>query len=422
MKPTSRSLALLLALASGVCAQGPLNPPPGVPAPTMKTLEQLEPRTPVSLTTTPGTPSAIFKITQPGSYYLTGNLVGESGKNGIEIAAAGVTLDLMGFELRGAQGTGIGVAILTPQTNIVVRNGSIRSWSAGVNAANAINSVFERLVVAGNATAGLNAGSHSTIIDSRAYENGTVGINSNGRSVVTRCSSDRNTGAGITVTSTAVITDCTAAQNGGHGFEVGYGGAVTNCSAFGNTGVGFKINATSLAKCSATDNAGGGIAGGVGAISDCSVVGQNSGIGIKITGGRVTGCIVEGVTGNGVEAGYGSQISDCTVRFNIGNGIVVDSGCSVINNTTDGHNLIVGTPIGSGIFVSGSGNRIDSNHTQGNDHGIRITGANNMVIRNTARANGAGNYTIGAGNESALIVVNPGTNFNNSNPWANYAF
>ena len=48
-----------------VAAQGSLTPP-GAPAETMKTLEQVEPRTPVS--------SLPFTITQSGSYYLTTTL------------------------------------------------------------------------------------------------------------------------------------------------------------------------------------------------------------------------------------------------------------------------------------------------------------------------------------------------------------
>jgi hypothetical protein len=50
MKNKHASPALALACASllqpisSVLAQGPLTPPPGAPAPTMKTLQQIEPR------------------------------------------------------------------------------------------------------------------------------------------------------------------------------------------------------------------------------------------------------------------------------------------------------------------------------------------------------------------------------------------
>src|SRR5580698_1789256 len=53
-----------------VFAQGSLTPP-GAPAATMKSLDQIEPRTPIS--------SAPFTITNPGSYYLAANLTVSSG-------------------------------------------------------------------------------------------------------------------------------------------------------------------------------------------------------------------------------------------------------------------------------------------------------------------------------------------------------
>jgi len=66
----------------------------------MKTLAQIEARTPVDATNTPGNANAQYVITQPGSYYLTGNLVGATnGSAGILIQATDVVLDLNGFEL-----------------------------------------------------------------------------------------------------------------------------------------------------------------------------------------------------------------------------------------------------------------------------------------------------------------------------------
>jgi hypothetical protein len=77
---------------STVFAQGPLTPP-GPPAPTMKTLEQIEPRTEIKAGHTPGDADSQFKITRAGSYYLSSNIGGDVGKNCIEIAAGDVTLE-----------------------------------------------------------------------------------------------------------------------------------------------------------------------------------------------------------------------------------------------------------------------------------------------------------------------------------------
>src|SRR5438309_7234897 len=73
-------------------SQGNLTPP-GPPAPSMKTLAQIEPRVAIG--------SIPFNITAPGSYYLTTNLTGVAAKSGILIAADDVTLDLNGFALVG---------------------------------------------------------------------------------------------------------------------------------------------------------------------------------------------------------------------------------------------------------------------------------------------------------------------------------
>src|ERR1700674_2893120 len=81
--------------------QGSLTPP-GAPAPAMKTLGQIEPRTPISF--------APFIITQPGSYYLTTNLTVPSG-DAIDIATNRVTLDLNGFTIPSTANPAGGYAI-----------------------------------------------------------------------------------------------------------------------------------------------------------------------------------------------------------------------------------------------------------------------------------------------------------------------
>ena len=139
MKP-----CILLAVAcSGMLhAQGPLTPPPGAdpaigpvnalnagaPQATMKTLHQVEPRTPIA--GAPGVtvnPNGGFTLIAPGSYYLISNIDVDGG-NGIIIAASHVSLDLMGFTIRrtaGAEDYGAGVALGDGTTAITARNGSI---------------------------------------------------------------------------------------------------------------------------------------------------------------------------------------------------------------------------------------------------------------------------------------------------------
>src|SRR5438445_13129756 len=115
--PRFRCAALLLLLSTinhqlSTHAQGSLTPP-GAPAATMKTLSQVEPRTPIS--------SVPFAITNSGSYYLTTNLTGTGGGAAISITTSNVTLDLNGFTLAGlGTSTGIGIFVTSPQLAICV--------------------------------------------------------------------------------------------------------------------------------------------------------------------------------------------------------------------------------------------------------------------------------------------------------------
>ena len=114
-----------LAVFHQVLAQGPLAPP-GAPSPTMKTLDEIEPR--INLATVAGDATAMHVITQPGSYYLSENL-DVTTTNGIEIEADGVTLDLMGFNIfRSSMAAAVGTAIslnVGGLSNIWIKNGHI---------------------------------------------------------------------------------------------------------------------------------------------------------------------------------------------------------------------------------------------------------------------------------------------------------
>ncbi|HEX5398710.1 MAG TPA: hypothetical protein VFY06_06650 [Verrucomicrobiae bacterium] len=120
MKTRTSALTLMFViyLLPSAFGQGALTPP-GPPAPTMKSLDQIEARTPISAKTT---------IVQPGSYYLTTNITVTSG-NGITIAASGVTLDLNGFGLISTEnpaGTSFAIQLGSGIHDVTICNGRIR--------------------------------------------------------------------------------------------------------------------------------------------------------------------------------------------------------------------------------------------------------------------------------------------------------
>ncbi len=96
--------AAALILAAGTLVAGPLNPPGGPVASTMKTLTEVEPRIAINSTNTPGDATSMFLITQPGSYYLTSDIVTTGNKIGIRIIADNVTVDLSGMSVQQGQG------------------------------------------------------------------------------------------------------------------------------------------------------------------------------------------------------------------------------------------------------------------------------------------------------------------------------
>jgi len=144
---------------------GPLDPP-GALAPTMKTLQQVEPRTPID--------HVPYTVSAAGSYFLTQNL---SGASGIGVGADSVTIDLNGFTLSGpgtASGTGIGIS--GAQRGVVIKNGTIRDWFVGVDAHLAYRSVLTDLIVTTNSNDGIDIGSGGTVNRVMSYSNGQFGL------------------------------------------------------------------------------------------------------------------------------------------------------------------------------------------------------------------------------------------------------
>jgi len=339
-------------------AQGALTPP-GAPAPTMKTLDQVEPRIPIGTSTTPGDAMAVFVITNSGSYYLTGNVYGQSNKCGIVIAADNVTLDLCGYALIGTVTNSLdGIRPSGNRSTIRIRNGLITGWGG-----KAINSfVF--------GFPDDDTLSRCVYEDLVAYDNGG-GISAGYSSSIYRCVSRSNRGLGIGLSNNSgVCRDCVADSNEGDGISCAEGATVIHCSVQANAGIGIYCGNSqhTIIGCTVRNNGGGGISAWGTLIRDCTID-RNTGYGVKI----VFDCVIEG----------------CSIGRTQGSGI-------------------------AGQNIGGSGNsRICGNNIHDNTVGISLANnPGNFIYRNTLR--NTTNLDVGTGN-SAPMSSDPAT----AGPWHN---
>src|SRR5664279_3196758 len=212
-------------------AQGSLTPP-GAPAPTMKTLAQIEPRTPIS--------SVPFTISVPGSYYLTTNVT-TTVSNAIVITVSGVTLDLSGFTISStvASAANGGYAILLPGglSDITILNGHIRGGvtnnGSGVYSGSGFaGGIFNSGLVLANARiSGISVSGCSSV---------GIYLNNGDSTVIEACTARTIGNIGIlgSIINNSVAVDCAS-----YGI---YGDQVSNCRAT-VTGGGYGLYASSSA-------------------------------------------------------------------------------------------------------------------------------------------------------------------------------
>ena len=284
----------------------------------MKSLDQVA-STGIALnnTNTPGDANYHFVIDQPGSYFLTGNL-GVTKANGIRVLAAGVTLDLNGFEISRSSGSGgDGITVNTPAHRCSIKNGSLNGFAQGINTitTTARGCLFRNLSADNCTNYGLRAGEGAVLISCRARNCGGT--------------------AGILAGTAATLTDCTASSNtASSAIQAGSGSAFSNCSATNGTGTN-GINA-----------------GGGSVLSNCVTLSSN------LTETRLPlapdvalmGCVARNNTAtNGINTGSGAALYRCVASENTATyGILTGNACALSNCIAQGNTSAASVSAGIG--------------------------------------------------------------------------
>ncbi|HYD00943.1 MAG TPA: right-handed parallel beta-helix repeat-containing protein [Phycisphaerales bacterium] len=331
-----------------VLAGGPLNPPAGAVAPSMKPLSEIEPRTAINATNTPGDADSVYRITQPGSYYLTGNLTGANGKCGIEITASFVTIDLNGFAVLGGVGTLDGIRTAGGICfGVTVRNGTIAGFGQdGLDLTHG----------------GISVG--GSIQDIHTRDNDGRGIATSASCVVERCSATLSGLSGIVVQYGSTASDCAASTNGGAGLVTSGGCTVTRCTAESNAENGFDLSG----------------------------------------GSTITNSSARVNDQHGIQAGTGCLVADCTAQYNGLDGIRITSYVTVRGCNCDSNGLI---GVGAGIHAIANDNRIEGNACNNADAGIDVDTSGNVIVRNTCATNMV-NWSLAVGNNYGPIIDRSG--------------
>lgn len=343
MKATSTvtivAVLLIFSSLSIVRGQGNLTPP-GAPAPTMKTLDQVEPRIPITGGASP--------ISQSGSYYLT-----ENSSRQIIIEADDVTLDLMGFHIAVSSGNAITIS-RGYGNNTLIRNGTLQPGyrANALDGRDADDCRFEDLrIVSTNTSYGISAGDHCVIRNCDVRNCSNRGISVGDNTEIRNCRVIGGKLDGILAGSGCrIIANVT--ENNVKGINVGDNTEIRDCHV-----VGGKLD-------------------GIWAGSGCRIIGNvienNGGKGLYITGSKtyVENNIVKG-NGNNYDFAVGNQLNillceipetldwPCSVKL-AGrlacirtplNGITVAANNVTIN--MDGHTLMgPGAFSGHGIYQS----------------------------------------------------------------------
>ena len=318
--------------------------PSGPPGSTMKTLGEVEPRTPIHALDIPLT------INKSGSYYLTEDITFTTmNTNAITIEANDVTIDLNGFKIKGpasgTTGTGILKAAIGGFASATVMNGTVMNFQDGV----VLGGLGNRII---NVTARNCQGN---------------GIHTGDQAFISQCSAFNNGPAGIIAGDDCVIKNCISHGNSyymyviwlGNGIEVDKGCTIMGCTTSYNKAAGIQANENAV----------------------------------------IVDCTLNGNEGNGIFTNY-SKISNCTITDNTLKGIYTNNGCLIVGNVLEGNEM--------GVLLASHGSVVRNNHFVGNvTHGLNVVNADNYSAQNTFYNNStniSGAHKQGSGDMANIII------------------
>ena len=230
VKTAAMAVIAALIMVTSVYA-GDLEPsaPPAAGG-TMKTLDEVEPRIPIHADDLPMT------ITESGSYYFTESIEYAAGNTPITIEANDVTVDLMGYTLKGPDsGYSYGIK-LSECSNVEVRNGTVRDFYRGITT--------------------YSTGSDHRIINIRAVSNTVYGIYlATAGCMVKDCTASGNGNTGIKANEGSTIIGNTASDNGDTGISAEDGCTVTGNTAYSNGSYGIYCSNSLVVHNTAVNNA-----------------------------------------------------------------------------------------------------------------------------------------------------------------------
>jgi parallel beta-helix repeat protein len=424
MKPDLQNLLACIVLPSfTVFAQGNLTPP-GAPAPTMKTLDQVEARKPI------GPSTSSVTISAPDSYYLAGDItISAAAANGLSITSGEVTLDLNGFTIRKAAGVtgGGGVSISGPVDNsahnITIRNGHVSGeFDYGVVLTRAHNVAIEGLAIQGSLSSGVYAFSLSLSPNSVVVRRCRILGEPVDRAANPPVTAMMIAAINFSFCTPILIEDCLVANVAGDGIrlltanfsDTTTSGIVRGCVVSRCGGIGIDMHVNSAVP--------------RGVLVEKCTIDQCGGDGVNIaSAARVVDCVSKSNTGDGFQFFQEALISGCVADTNGGDGIQLGNNCQAINNIAKSN----GTVDGAGIHVTSGTCVVEDNTVTLNDRGIDVDGTLNLIIKNRASFNTT-NYDIAASNKVGVIVSAPasaaisgstgGAGVGSTDPWANISY